>query len=373
MVAARAARNDGDGQAQRARGLDLQLLRRLRFPTTCSGSGTRTTPSAASTRHRATAARTIRWAPSTRAASGTGPIPTPNDITWGPRANVNMQQSALLISMNNVAKNKELFLENYYVKNKHAIERGQTKAPHAYVVPAAQRRKVEAAELMNLLRREGAEVHTANAAFTAGNVAVAAGDYVVRMDQPLRRGRGNGDGPAVLPAGEPASVQRHGMGDYIVRNVKSTAVADKSILQQPMTLASADFKVPGTITGTGPVIVVDHTTDNTLVTFRFQHAGREDGGGGTGVRARRPQVRHRRVCHRQRGPRRARAVDQGAGPLRMGGGRGPGGADPQSRRAEDRLHPHLDQHAGRRLGPGVQPTSRCPTPTSPTTSCARAT
>ena len=52
------------------------------------------------------------------------PNPTPDDIMWGPRNNVNMQQSALLISMNNVAKNKETFLENYYLKNKHTIERG---------------------------------------------------------------------------------------------------------------------------------------------------------------------------------------------------------------------------------------------------------
>src|SRR5437762_6621768 len=97
---------------------------------------------------------------------------------WGPRANVNMQESAILISMNNVAKNRETFLENYYLKNKHTIERGQTWAPYLYVVPAAQTRKVEAAELMNPIRREGAEVHTANAAFTAGNVAVATGDYI---------------------------------------------------------------------------------------------------------------------------------------------------------------------------------------------------
>jgi len=55
--------------------------------------------------------------------------------------------------------------------------------------------------------------------------------------------------------------------------VKATAITDKSILTQAMTLAAADFKVPGTISGTGPVVVVDHTTDNTLVTFRFRHAG----------------------------------------------------------------------------------------------------
>src|SRR5688572_13365230 len=46
------------------------------------------------------------------------PNPTPNDIMWGPRANVNMQQSGILISMNNLAKNRETFLENYYLKNK---------------------------------------------------------------------------------------------------------------------------------------------------------------------------------------------------------------------------------------------------------------
>src|SRR5262249_41501538 len=112
------------------------------------------------------------------------PNPTPPDITWGPRANVNMQESAILIAMNHVAKNKDTYLENSYHKNRHTVERGKGKAPYAYIVPAAQRRKVEAAELMNLIRREGAEVHAATAAFTIGSVQVSPGDYIVRMDQP---------------------------------------------------------------------------------------------------------------------------------------------------------------------------------------------
>jgi Zinc carboxypeptidase len=201
------------------------------------------------------------------------PNPTPNDITWGPRANVNMQQSAILISMNNVAKNRETFLENYYLKNKHSVERGQTKAPYAYVVPAAQRRKVEAAELMNLIRREGAEVHTANAAFTAGNVAVAAGDYVVRMDQPYNAIVETLLGVQFYAPENPRPYDDTGWAIPLVRNVKATAVADKGILQQPMTLAAADFTIPGTISGTGPVLIVDHTAENTLATFRFQNAG----------------------------------------------------------------------------------------------------
>jgi len=201
------------------------------------------------------------------------PNPAPNDITWGPRANVNMQQSAILISMNNVAKNKDTFLENYYLKNKHTIERGQSKAPYAYVVPAGQRRRVEAAELMNLVRREGAEVHTATAAFTAGTVAVAAGDYIVRMDQPYGAIVETLLGVQYYPPDNPRPYDDTGWAIPLVRNVTAKAVADKGILQQPMTLAAADFKVAGAVAGTGPVLIVDHTTDNTLVTFRFQHAG----------------------------------------------------------------------------------------------------
>ena len=54
------------------------------------------------------------------------------------------------------------------------------------MIPADQRRKADAADMVNELRRQGLEVHTADAAFKAGNVDVAAGDYIIRADQPYR-------------------------------------------------------------------------------------------------------------------------------------------------------------------------------------------
>jgi hypothetical protein len=201
------------------------------------------------------------------------PNPTPPDMQWGPRNNVNMQQSALLIALNSVAKNKETFLENYYLKNKHTIERGKSQAPFAYVIPAKQRRPVEAAELMNLLRREGAEVHTAASAFTIGSTPVAAGDYIVRMDQPYNAICETLLGVQFYAPENPRPYDDTGWAIPLVRNLKVTRVEDKTIFDKPMTLASADFKIAGTITGNGGVLIVDHTTDNTLVTFRFQHAG----------------------------------------------------------------------------------------------------
>ena len=92
-----------------------------------------------------------------------------------------MQQSGVLLALNYVARNKQTFLENYWLKNKRAVERGRNEAPYAWVIPAAQRRRVEAAEVVNLFRRQGVEVHTASADFSAGNVQVARGDYILRM------------------------------------------------------------------------------------------------------------------------------------------------------------------------------------------------
>ena len=201
------------------------------------------------------------------------PNPTPPDMNWGPRNNVNMQQSALLIAINHVAKNKETFLENYYLKNKRTIERGQTRAPFAYVIPAGQRRRVEAAELMNLIRREGAEVNVASAAFSVGSVQVAPGDYIVRLDQPYGGVVETILGLQFYAPENPRPYDDTGWALPLVRNVRSYRIEDKAVFDKPMTLAASDFRIAGAIAGTGRVLIVDHTTDNTLVTFRFQHKG----------------------------------------------------------------------------------------------------
>ena len=53
------------------------------------------------------------------------PNPPLPEIKWGPRNNTNIQQSALLFSLDHVAKNRELYLENYWLKNKRAVDEGQ--------------------------------------------------------------------------------------------------------------------------------------------------------------------------------------------------------------------------------------------------------
>jgi hypothetical protein len=199
------------------------------------------------------------------------PVP-PEGVQWSGRANVNMQQSALLIAINAVAKNREMILENYYIKNKMMIEKGKTQAPYAYVLPARQRRRADAADLMNYFRRDGVEVHTATAPFAMGNVQVAAGDYILRLDQPYGGFVNMLLGVQWFPEQNPRPYDDTGWSFTYLRNLQVHKIDDKSILDKPMALAAADFKGVGTIVGSGRTLIVDHTTDGSLATFRFANA-----------------------------------------------------------------------------------------------------
>ncbi len=201
------------------------------------------------------------------------PNPPLPSIKWGPRNNINIQQSALLLAMSYVARNRELFLENYYMKNKRAVEKGKTSTPYAWVIPAAQRRQVEAGELVNLLRLQGVEVHVATAAYAGGGVTVKPGDFIVRMDQPYRTLVDMLLDVQNYPAANPRPYDDTGWSFPLLRNVKAVRATDKSVLDQPMMLIVQDIKVPGEIVGSGDTLIVEHNTDNTLVTFRFVNRG----------------------------------------------------------------------------------------------------
>src|SRR5215212_841535 len=110
------------------------------------------------------------------------PNPPLDSIMWSPRANTNIQQSGILFSLSHLAKNKETYLENYWLKNKRAVEKGSLKpgTVAAWVIPANQHAKQNAAEAVNDLKTQGLEFHTATAPFKAGTVQVNAGDYIIR-------------------------------------------------------------------------------------------------------------------------------------------------------------------------------------------------
>jgi hypothetical protein len=193
-------------------------------------------------------------------------------VNWSMRNNINMQQSAILFAMNFVAKEKERFLNNFYLKSKRSIAKASNEGPAAYIIPGDTPRPVEAADMVNLLRLQGVEVHRTSKEFAVKDQKYPAGSYIVRMDQPYSRMADMLLDTQYYNVSDPAPYDDTGWTLGAMRNVKTVRIVDKSVLDAPMTLLTSDAKVTGQLTGPASAVayVINHNTDNTLATLRFR-------------------------------------------------------------------------------------------------------
>ncbi len=200
------------------------------------------------------------------------PNPPINGVRWCIRNNINYQQSALLIALNYMARNGHRYLDQFYRKGVRAVEHGRAKdGPNAFHIPANQARPVEAANLVNLIRFHGLEVHRADRAFKAGGMDVAAGDYIVRLDQPYGPLAKSYFSKQDYGADDPRPYDDTGWTLQYVRNVALHPITDTSVLHAPLTLMTADAKVRGQVSGVrgAAAYLIAPTTETGLMQFRF--------------------------------------------------------------------------------------------------------
>jgi hypothetical protein len=215
----------------------------------------------------------LKVAPMSTSTEWYRPSPPPSTVAWGPRNNTNIQESALLFALNRVATDHELYLENYWIKNRNAVEKGRSGSVNAWIIPSNQTAKLNVASMVNDLRRQGLEISTANHAFSAGGVNVAAGDYVIRADQPYRTLADIYLSVQNYPPENPRPYDDTGWTMQYMRNVTLKTISDPKVLDQPMTVLSADVALPGSIAGSGSTILFNHSGDNELVALRFRLKG----------------------------------------------------------------------------------------------------
>lgn len=218
------------------------------------------------------------------------PNPPVNGVKWCIRSNVNYQQSALLVAMRYVAEHGETFLRNFVQKGENTVARGRREAPHAFVVPRGQRRAAEAAELVNLLRRHGSEVHEATAAFATvavppmvergdqypmrrDTVPVRPGDWIVRMDQPYTQMPRTLLAHQRFGADDPNPYDDTGWSMDALRHVTVHTIGDSAILARPMRMLTSDAAVAGAIAGSGDVLLVPHVGDWRSAVLPFRVPG----------------------------------------------------------------------------------------------------
>jgi hypothetical protein len=202
------------------------------------------------------------------------PNPPVNGVRWCIRSNINYQESGVLVALRYVADNHETFLANFAAKAERTVRRGQTTAPYAYVIPRGQRHAAEAADLVNLFRENGVEIHVADRDVTLhrdpkattdtsakNQIAVHQGDWVVRMDQPYTATVRTVLAVQHYKPDFPQPYDDTGWTLDALRHVETTAIADSSILAAPMTPITRDATVSGAVSGSGTVYLVPHLGD----------------------------------------------------------------------------------------------------------------
>ena len=105
---------------------------------------------------------------------------------WRMRDIIEYEKAAAYSIMSIVARQKEMFLTNFYKMGLDAVEKGEGEPPRAFLVPADQRDMNTALKMLQILQRGGVKIHRADANFTVDGVEYPAGTYVILMAQPFR-------------------------------------------------------------------------------------------------------------------------------------------------------------------------------------------
>lgn len=199
------------------------------------------------------------------------PFPPLKAVKWTFRNNINLQQSAVLFALEHVASNKDKFLENFYLKSQRSIAKATNEGPAAWVIPEDGKRPLAAAGLVNLLRKQGAEIHRADKEFQIKKETFPARSYIIRMDQPYSRCVDMLLDTQYFDPNDPQPYDDTGWTLGPLHNVKTVRVVDQKVLEIPMTMLKADVRIPGKVTNSGKAkaFLINHKAEIALIQLRY--------------------------------------------------------------------------------------------------------
>ena len=198
------------------------------------------------------------------------PLP---EVLWSIRNNVNLQQSALLIALNEVANTREKFMSNFWRKSKRSVGKAMAEGPAAYILPANDRRPGQQATLLALFQQHGFEIHRSDEDFEIGEAEYGEGSFILRMDQPFSRGVDMLLDKQYYNPNDPRPYDDVGWTQGALYDVETVRVEDVAILDVPMTLVEDRIEAPGGVAGepSPRAYVINYNADNGLASFPFAH------------------------------------------------------------------------------------------------------
>lgn len=160
-------------------------------------------------------------------------------------------------------------LENFYVKTRHSIEEGKSKAPFGFILPV-QRDMTKVAEMVNILRIQGIEIGLASAPIKIGGTTYPVGSYVIKRDQPYGRLAKNLLEKQYFPDARLTTYDDSGWSMGMAMNVDVVEVTDSSILKAAVTPVEK-VVLHGKTTGAGTAgIAIAHYGSNNMISLRYK-------------------------------------------------------------------------------------------------------
>ncbi|MGH9542669.1 MAG: M14 family zinc carboxypeptidase [Terriglobales bacterium] len=213
------------------------------------------------------------------------PNPPLAKTLWSERDNTNYQESALLISLDYMARHRDQYVRNFFLKSERALEKARNEGPAAYVLPADDPRPGLQAQLLDLLEEQGVEISRATAALRVKAPAMSgtedqtrtfpASSYIVRMDQPYSRIADMLLDRQYYSPRDPRPYDDSGWSQGPLRNVETARVTDVSILNAAMERVSGPVRAPGGMDGQGAVYAINNNAEPASAALPFRLAGVE--------------------------------------------------------------------------------------------------
>jgi hypothetical protein len=228
------------------------------------------------------------------------PNPPLPKVKWSLRNNTNLEESGVLLALDYMSQHPQEFLSNFYLKSKRSVAKATTEGPAAWAILNDGRRPALAAQLANLLQKQGAEVQkldhdtevklpapppkpadseskaesktdvksnnedkpAAEKSDTATKtkedaakkeelkkeenktVKVPQGSYIIRMDQPYSRIADMLLDTQYYSTSDPRPYDDTGWTLGALRNVKTLRITDEAILKAPMSLVDVPAHNP---------------------------------------------------------------------------------------------------------------------------------
>ena len=109
------------------------------------------------------------------------PVPYDSSV-WRLRDIIEYGEIAVFAALEQMAKYRTRWLENFYIVHKDWVERNEP--PYAFVISADQPDPFETYELLEILAFGEVEIHRARSSFVAGRKRYPAGSWVIDLAQP---------------------------------------------------------------------------------------------------------------------------------------------------------------------------------------------